>query len=177
LISDEDEAGIKDYDKFDDWFLEHNWVIMLPGGGRIAIPMPYGLNAFYNTGRSISSAIRRNALDHYGAYDVGDASKSIRNTLLEVVNPLGGTEHFLSWASPTIADPFISLYGTNIGYDEKDIRKEAFPGPARSRIAALLEQYISDCRICGQCSQRGHWRHPCQERLARCLTGHFGVLV
>jgi hypothetical protein len=127
LISDEDEAGIKDYDKFDDWFLEHNWVIMLPGGGRIAIPMPYGLNAFYNTGRSISSAIRRNALDHYGAYDVGDAAKSIRDTLLEVVNPLGGTEHFLSWASPTIADPFISLYGTNIGYDDKNIRKEAFP--------------------------------------------------
>jgi hypothetical protein len=44
-----------------------------------------------------------------------------------VVNPLGGTEHFLSFAAPTIADPFISLYGTNIGYDEKDIRKEAFP--------------------------------------------------
>jgi hypothetical protein len=133
LISDEDEAGIKDYDKFEDWFLEHNWVIMLPGGGRIAIPMPYGLNAFYNTGRSISSAIRRNALDHYGAYDVGDAAKSIKNTLLEVVNPLGGTEHFLNFASPTIADPFISLYGTNIGYDERDIRKEAFPG---QRVAA-----------------------------------------
>jgi hypothetical protein len=29
--------------------------------------------------------------------------------------------------APTIADPFISLYGTNIGYDDKDIRKEAFP--------------------------------------------------
>jgi hypothetical protein len=100
LISDEDEAGIKDYDKLPDYLLEHNWVIMLPGGGRIAIPMPYGLNAFYNTGRSISSAIRRNSLDHYGAYDVGDASKSIINTLLEVVNPLGGTEHFLNWACP-----------------------------------------------------------------------------
>jgi hypothetical protein len=62
--------------------------------------MPYGLNAFYNTGRSISSAIRRNAFDHYGAYDVGDASKSIINTLLEVVNPLGGTEHFLNFACP-----------------------------------------------------------------------------
>jgi hypothetical protein len=127
FLSDEDDAGIKEYDKFDDWFLEHNIVFMLPGGRRFAIPMPYGLNAFYNTGRSISSAIRRNAFDHYGAYDVGDATKSIRNTLLEVVNPLGGAEHFLSWASPTIADPFISLYGTNIGYDDKNIRKEAFP--------------------------------------------------
>jgi len=133
MVSDEDEAGIKEYDKFEPWFLEHNWVIMLPGGKRISIPMPYGLNAFFNAGRATSSLMRREMLGHYGAHDTGEAITSIRDTLLEVVNPLGGTEHFLNFAAPTIADPFISLYGTNIGYDERDIIREPFPG---QRIAS-----------------------------------------
>lgn len=135
MVSGEDEAGTDEYDKIPDYILEHNWVIMLPEGlapsGRryIAIPMPYGLNFFYNTGRAISRAGR-------GGYEIDQAAKSITGTFLEVINPLGGTEHFLNFAAPTIADPFISIYGTNIDFTGRDIRREAFPGQqiARSHL-------------------------------------------
>lgn len=126
MVSGEDEAGIDEYDKLPDYLLEHNWVIMLPPGmgttGRnyIAIPMPYGLNFFYNTGRAIARTGR-------GGYDVGQGSASIARTMLEVINPVGGTEHFLNFAAPTFADPFISLYGTGIDFTGKDIVREPFP--------------------------------------------------
>jgi hypothetical protein len=126
MVSGEDEAGIDEYDKLPDYLLEHNWVIMLPPGmgttGRnyIAIPMPYGLNFFYNTGRAIARTGR-------GGYDVGQGSASIARTMLEVINPVGGTEHFLNFAAPTFADPFISLYGTNIDFTGRDIVREPFP--------------------------------------------------
>jgi hypothetical protein len=126
MVSGEDEAGIDEYDKLPDYLLEHNWVIMLPPGmgttGRnyIAIPMPYGLNFFYNTGRAIARTGR-------GGYDVGQGSASIARTMLEVINPVGGTEHFLNFAAPTFADPFISLYGTGIDFTGRDIVREPFP--------------------------------------------------
>lgn len=126
MVSGEDEAGIDEYDKIPDYILEHNWVIMLPEGmaptGRryIAIPMPYGLNFFYNTGRAIARTGR-------GGYEVDQGSASIARTLLEVINPLGGTEHFLNFAAPTIADPFIQILGTNVDFTGRDIVREPFP--------------------------------------------------
>jgi hypothetical protein len=126
MVSGEDEAGIDEYDKIPDYVLEHNWIIMLPEGmaptGRryIAIPMPYGLNFFYNTGRAIARTGR-------GGYDVGQGSASITRTMLEVINPLGGTEHFLNFAAPTVADPFIQILGTNVDFTGRDIVREPFP--------------------------------------------------
>jgi len=141
MMSGEDESGTNEYDKIPDYILEHNWVIVLPealapeGRRYIAIPMPYGLNHFYNTGRAISSAGRS---EYFGSNHLppSEAAKSITGTFLEVINPLGGTEHFLNFAAPTIADPFISLYGTNIDFTGRDIRREAFPGQqiARSHL-------------------------------------------
>jgi hypothetical protein len=125
MVSGEDEAGIDEYDKLSDYLLEHNWVIMLPPGmgpdGRnyIPIPMPYGLNFFYNTGRAISRTGR-------GGYDVGQGSASIARTLVEVINPLGGIETFANAAAPTFADPFINVLG-NINFAGRDIVREPFP--------------------------------------------------
>jgi hypothetical protein len=125
MVSGEDEAGIDEYDKLPDYLLEHNWVIMLPPGmgpdGRnyIPIPMPYGLNFFYNTGRAISRTGR-------GGYDVGQGSASIARTLVEVINPLGGIETFANAAAPTFADPFINVLG-NINFAGRDIVREPFP--------------------------------------------------
>jgi hypothetical protein len=125
MVSGEDDAGIDEYDKLPDYLLEHNWVIMLPPGmgpdGRnyIPIPMPYGLNFFYNTGRAISRTGR-------GGYDVGQGSASIARTLVEVINPLGGIETFANAAAPTFADPFINVLG-NINFAGRDIVREPFP--------------------------------------------------
>jgi hypothetical protein len=147
MVSGEDEAGIDEYDKLPDYLLEHNWVIMLPPGmgttGRnyIAIPMPYGLNFFYNTGRAIARTGR-------GGYDVGQGSASIARTMLEVINPVGGTEHFLNFAAPTFADPFISLYGTNIDFTGRDIVREPFPGSEGRKLPPVLEQHLTHCCSC-----------------------------
>ena len=127
-MSEEDEDGIKEVDKIPDYVAEHNWVIMTPfleDTPYFSIPMPYGMNMLYNTGRASAQYVR-------GGKRIDQASKSIGSTLLEVVNPLGGSEHFLNFAAPTIADPFISLYGTNKDFSGRDIVKTAFPNQIAS---------------------------------------------
>lgn len=41
-----------------------------------------------------------------------------------MVNPLGGTESFLNFVSPTVADPFVSLY-INKDYKGDPITKDS----------------------------------------------------
>jgi len=79
----------------------------------------------YNTGRASAQMVR-------GGKRIDQASKSIGSTLLEVVNPLGGSEHFLNFALPTVVDPFVSLYGTNKDFSGRDIVKTAFPNQIAS---------------------------------------------
>jgi hypothetical protein len=56
LLSDEDEDGMKQYDKIPDYILHHNLILPDPFGftdrSYIAIPMPYGLNMAHNIGRA-----------------------------------------------------------------------------------------------------------------------------
>ena len=91
----------------------------------LSLPMPYGMNMLYNTGRAAAQMVR-------GGKRLDQASSSIGRTLLEVVNPLGGSEHFLNFAAPTIADPFISLYGTNKDFAGRPLIKTAFPNQIAS---------------------------------------------
>ena len=64
MMSDEDEDGVKQYDKIPDYILEHNMVFMLPdvvdpfGRGYVSIPMPYGMNAFHNVGVTLPRWLR-----------------------------------------------------------------------------------------------------------------------
>ena len=128
FFSDEDEDGIKEVDKIPDYVAEHNWVIMTPfleDTPYFSLPMPYGMNMLYNTGRAAAQYVR-------GGKRIDQASKSIGSTLLEVVNPLGGSEHFLNFALPTVVDPFVSLYGTNKDFSGRDIVKTAFPNQIAS---------------------------------------------
>ena len=128
ILSEDDESGVSEYDKIPDYILERNWVFMLPSGmgsedgnRYIAIPMPYGLHAFYNAGRAMTNML----MD--GGYDVSDAGASIGRNLMDVVNPFGGTETFLNAVAPTVFDPFINLTA-NVDFTGRPIRKEAFPG-------------------------------------------------
>ena len=128
FLSEEDEDGIKEVDKVQDYVAEHNWVIMTPfleDTPYLSLPMPYGMNMLYNTGRAAAQMVR-------GGKRLDQASSSIGRTLLEVVNPLGGSEHFLNFAAPTIADPFISLYGTNKDFAGRPLIKTAFPNQIAS---------------------------------------------
>ena len=124
MMSDEDDDGRKIYDKIPDYILEHNLIIMDPFGisdrGYTAIPMPYGLNMAHNIGRATSQALR-------GGTTAGKATSSIVGTIVDTVNPLGGTESFANFAAPTVLDPFIDVL-ENEDFSKKPIYKEGYPG-------------------------------------------------
>ena len=120
LFGEEDEDGNLIYDKIPDYTLEHNLILPDLAGvtdrSFITIPFPYGFNMAFNTGRSLSRWSR-------GGYTAGEAANSMEGTLYEIINPLGGTESFLNFVSPTIADPFISV-AQNYDYAGRPIYKE-----------------------------------------------------
>lgn len=131
MLSGEDEDGERIYDKIPDHVLEHNLVIMdflgVSDRGYITIPLPYGINLPFNTGRALSRYAR-------GGYTMGETGTSITSTLLDVVNPLGGTESFENFAAPTVLDPIIDVIG-NEDFAGKPIYKEGLafdrtPAPA-----------------------------------------------
>jgi hypothetical protein len=133
MLSGEDEDGERIYDKIPDHVLEHNLVIMdflgVSDRGYITIPLPYGINLPFNTGRALSRYAR-------GGYTMGETGTSITSTLLDVVNPLGGTESFENFAAPTVLDPIIDVIG-NEDFAGKPIYKE---GLAFDRTPAPVSQ-------------------------------------
>ena len=120
LFGEEDEDGNLIYDKIPDYTLEHNLVLPdllgITDRSFITIPFPYGFNMAFNTGRSLSRWSR-------GGYTAGQAANSMEGTLYEIINPLGGTESFLNFVAPTVADPFISV-AQNFDYAGRPIYKE-----------------------------------------------------
>ena len=123
LVGDDDDDGEKLYDKIPQYILEHNFILPDPFGitdrSYIAIPMPYGLNMAHNLGRAISRTAR-------GGYDAGEATGSIFGTMLDTLNPIGGSESWANAVAPTIADPFIDII-QNEDFSGKPIFKENLP--------------------------------------------------
>ena len=117
---DEDGDGIKDYDELPRYILEHNLIIPTFGLAEdkfLSIPLGYGLNMAVNFGRALSRTQR-------GEYTAGEATRTIVGTAVESLSPIGAFDHFLTFASPTVADPFISLY-INEDYKGDPIYKES----------------------------------------------------
>jgi len=124
MLSEEDDDGVKLYDKIPQYVLEHNLILPDPFGftdrSYISIPMPYGLNMAHNLGRAMGRLSR-------GAYDPAEAAGSIVGTALNVINPIGGTESFANFVSPTVADPFVDIM-QNENFAGQPVYKEGFPG-------------------------------------------------
>lgn len=125
LLSPEDEDGKSVYDKIPDYKLRSNIIIMDPFGitgerGYLSIPMPYGYNAVFNLGRTLGRKLR-------GEYSTLEATNNIVGTFVDAFNPIGGTENLLNAVSPTVVDPFVSLY-LNENFAGRKIYPEAFPG-------------------------------------------------
>lgn len=123
LLSDEDEDGKKVYDKVPDYILEHNFILPDPFGltdrSYISIPMPYGLNMAHNIGRAVSRTMR-------GEYDPAQATSTIVGTIVDTINPIGGSESWANFFAPTIADPFVDIL-ENEDFADKPIYKEGLP--------------------------------------------------
>jgi hypothetical protein len=124
LMSPEDDDGEKIYDKIPDYKLETNIILMDPFGttdnGYFAIPLPYGFNAFFNMGRTMSRTLR-------GKYKTSEAATSMLSTFVDAFNPIGGTESFLNFISPTVLDPVVAL-SINQDFTGRRIYPEPFPG-------------------------------------------------
>ena len=124
IMSGDDEDGEKLYDKIPEYVLEHNLILPDVFGftdrSYISIPMPYGLNMAHNLGRAMGRLSR-------GAYEPSEAAGSIVGTMLDTVNPIGGSESFANAASPTVLDPFIDIW-QNENFANQPVYKEGFPG-------------------------------------------------
>jgi hypothetical protein len=70
--------------------------------GYFKIPLPYLMNAIYNAGRVMSASVR-------GQYTPGKAFSSIGGTMIDSINPWSGSNSFLNFVAPTIADPIVDL--------------------------------------------------------------------
>lgn len=104
---DEDGNGVGDYDEIPDYVTERNLIIMLPGSRNyVAIPMPYGFNAFYNTGRNLS-----NMFSGSPVHSPGKSAVSIMMGGLNAFNPLGGSNSIVNFLAPTFLDPIFDLVG------------------------------------------------------------------
>lgn len=136
LMSPEGDDGEPIYDKIPDYKLETNIVLMDPFGltksGYIALPLPYGANAFWNMGRTLSKNMR-------GKYTSGQAFKSMVMTFVDSFNPMGGTESWLNFAVPTALDPLVALTA-NIDFSGRRVYPDQFPG---SVPKASSEVYFS----------------------------------
>ena len=128
LSDDEDEDGKKDYDELTDYTLEHNLIFPTLGltkEGFVKIPLGYGINMAFNSGRVMSRFMR-------GEYSIGDASNSFFGTIFESMSPIGSINDFGelgdygNLAAPTVFDPFVSLLA-NRDYDGTPIYKPGSP--------------------------------------------------
>lgn len=127
ISGDEDENGVKDYDDIPDYVLETNFVLMDPTGllksmgvdkGYFAFPMPYGFNAFYNLGRSISAGFSGSPV-----HTPGESAISALMTFVDAYNPLGGAQDILNVIAPTLVDPIVDVV-RNKDYAGNDIVPE-----------------------------------------------------
>ena len=160
FTSEEDEDGQLMADKIPDYILEHNLVFRDPFGiterSHIVIPMPYGLNMAVNIGRSLSRASR-------GGYTPAEAADSAMMTMIDTLNPLGGTESFINFVMPTVVDPIIDLY-----------ENEDFAFPAALTLAGVLDAIPVDAKLMASFSSRPTVKMNTTGDRTRCF--HLGSL-
>ena len=123
---DEDEDGVVDYDDLGEYKLAHSIVLPdLNGDGTfVTIPMAYGINMFYNFGRSLAN-LTRGASGYEGTYTPIQAATSTLGPVVETVNPFGGN-NFLTFLAPTVLDTPVELL-TNKNFMNSPIYKELSP--------------------------------------------------
>lgn len=123
---DEDKDGILDYDNFNENRLSN--YILIPDftgtGTHISIPLAYGLNIFYNAGRSLSN-FTRGLAGAKGTYTAGEAAASTVGKAVSTLNPFGGN-NMLSILSPTQTDLIVELM-SNKDFKDQPIYKELSP--------------------------------------------------
>ena len=185
LMAGEDEDGFNRYDKLPEWVKSRNWILMLPDGNALKIPMPYGWSMFHSIGRNVAAAMPESMLG--GETKAGDAALNITEAAWDSFAPIGSESSWLQKVSPTLTDPFVQLSENETFYGGA-IRPQRFPGqltsdaylhwqsvnPAAESVAKGLN------RLTGGDSVRSGWidvnPHDI-EHMVEFLTGGLGRTI
>lgn len=130
-------------------FLKSKNIIIPTGNGTYAIiPMPLGWNLFPNIGRELTEYVLINNGAMKGRRSLSTTMLNIFTQVLDMFNPLGAGSP-ANFFTPTVADPFVSAFGTNKDAFGRPISRESretnpTPGWERSRdTATALSQAIA----------------------------------
>ena len=108
MVAGDDDDGENAYEKIKPWIKERNMIFMLPWRkDYIMIPMPYGYNIFYNTGRVISE-LGRTVAGH-GKLTPAKAASQIGGSIASSFNPLGEAGSLSQIFTPTLLDPVLQV--------------------------------------------------------------------
>jgi hypothetical protein len=100
-FSDEGEDGEKEYDNISNFEKNRNMVFMLPEGGYLKAPLPFGFNAIYALGRNIAAY-------SMGAVSAAEASTDAVTFFMESGSPLGSGP-ITQVLTPTMFEPIVQV--------------------------------------------------------------------
>jgi len=131
-------AGYDD-DEPPEYLKEKNFIIPLPGGNYITLPMPLGLNIFPGVGRIMTETIFRSMGVISGSKGFGSKMTDIAGLVADTFNPLGAGSLVQS-LSPTVLDPILAVATNKDAFGRPIYREDRAtnptPGYTRSREGA-----------------------------------------
>lgn len=123
-VGGEDEDGIPFYDKIPDYEKERFLIIMYGNGKYGKIPLPYGINIFFNLGTSVSELMM-------GVSKPSEIASYMMNSVVQSFSPvsISSSDNFgyglMKTLSPTVLKPIVEL-SINEDYFGNRIYKEDF---------------------------------------------------
>lgn len=108
LWGGDDDDGVPHYDKVPDWVKNNNFVIMMPGGNYVKIPMPYGYNVFNVFAQTFSQLL-------HGNKNIMEGAMEVINSGFDNFSPVGSPEAGWTTILPTVARPPFQI-ATNKGF-------------------------------------------------------------
>lgn len=128
-------AGYDD-DEPPDYIKNRAFIVPLPGGSYVAIPMPHGFNILLNVGREMTDAAVQ-GVQGEGKKAMGHMAKIVTEQAFSF-NPMGSTDNWLANMAPAFMDPAVGIamnkdaFGRTIAREDFDPRNPT-PGFTRTR--------------------------------------------
>jgi hypothetical protein len=109
-------AGYDD-DEPPEFLRERNFIISMPNGKYVSIPMPLGFHVLPNTGRVLTEI----AINPDGA---GKKIAGLLGSFFEAFNPIGSAGWSVQTIAPTFADPLVALSENRDSFGKEIAKKD-----------------------------------------------------
>ncbi len=120
LMGGDDDDDVPYYDKIADWIKDRNLIIMLPGGGHIQFPLPWGYNVFHVAGQAAGEILTK------PNNKAADSALRVAGAAVEAFNPVGGEASLLQLMAPTVIRPIVQ-WAENKDWTGRKLRPDANP--------------------------------------------------